>query len=282
MSISARQHFDFFLFIADSSVHNEVDRSDFKAKRSLTASSETIVIDRNKCTSTPFNSKIPVLHPRSDPLYYEEPRREQGLKLVNDGSLKKICSNSKIPVSTKRPSSRRVLRQPFTPYAQNYHRRHPELDKVPPRRNDSGAASGRYTHVKSKLAAYIHRPTKMDALKSSQSKSPNDSRIKHDNAYPNFCGIKRISSRTSLDTYTCEYKAVMQFFLFFSHFSRVLQSSFEPLEYFPTSFTHSTQSYMLFRTIYTRGFSPKLTRYTPLKKRIISDWLKIFLITIWT
>ncbi|KAK7584078.1 hypothetical protein V9T40_005041 [Parthenolecanium corni] len=184
----------------------EVDQSDFKAKRSLAASSETIVIDRSKCTSTPFNSKIPVLHPRSDPLYYEEPRREQGLKPVNDNSLKKICSNSKIPVSTRRPSNRRVLREPFTPFVQNYHRRPPEMDRAPPRRNDKGVAPGRYTHVKSKLAAYINRPTKMDVLKSSQSKSPNDRRSAQDNSYQNFCGIKRISSRTSLDTYTCEYK----------------------------------------------------------------------------
>lgn len=197
----------------------EVDQSDFKAKRSLAASSETIVIDRSKCTSTPFNSKIPVLHPRSDPLYYEEPRREQGLKPVNDNSLKKICSNSKIPVSTRRPSNRRVLREPFTPFVQNYHRRPPEMDRAPPRRNDKGVAPGRYTHVKSKLAAYINRPTKMDVLKSSQSKSPNDRRSAQDNSYQNFCGIKRISSRTSLDTYTCEYKTVRYFP---SHFSRAI------------------------------------------------------------
>lgn len=193
-------------------MQNEVDSSDFKAKRSLAASTETIVIDRNKCTSTPFNSRIPVLHPRSDPLYYEEPRRDRGLKPVNQGSLRKICSNSKIPVSMKRPSSRRAPREPFTPFAQNYYRRPPEPDKVPTRRNDRGVGPGRYTHVKSKLAAYIHRPTKMDLLRNAQMKSPNDSQIKPDNVDSNFCPIKRISSRTSLDTYTCESKVVMQFF----------------------------------------------------------------------
>ncbi len=188
------------------------------SKKSFAASSETVVIDQHKDHCTPSGSRIPVPHPRSDPLdYYAVLKKHQstGLKLVNTCSLKRICSNSKIPVAMSRPHPN-VSHEKFNGNGNTFFNQLPHHDRTGAKKNEKCATTGKYNHVKSKLAAYINRPMKTDCPRSIRPKSPSEKKPKNDSSFSNFSGIKRISSRTSLDTYTCDYKLVSILRFYFS------------------------------------------------------------------
>lgn len=208
-----------------------------KPKSLLAASTETVVLDCNKNQQTPFTSKIPVFHSRSDDglsFCSEDMRknRKAGLNFIQPGSLKRICSNSKIPVSTRKPFRNTDQNRHFLPTSSYSFKQVPNQSRPVPKRTEKNC-SGKYTHVKSKLAAYIHRPMKTDCPKINRSTSPLDKRLRNDSPYSNFSCIRRISSRSSLDTYTCDNKMVSIFFFSFS-FSKttlLLQITNHPFQF---------------------------------------------------
>lgn len=201
-------------------------------QKSLAVSSESVILEK-KDLCTPFNSKIPILHVKSDPgdFYLSDKKTPVGRKLLNSGSLKRICSNSKIPIRSDKKKFMQMYGLDKSPidFSRTKPTQQTDQNKILAKRNDNKNCTGKYNHVKSKLAAYIHRPSKVDTKYAYSSSNPKSNfkasldckKTKVDIGYSyntnsSNCHIRREESRTSLDTYICDYKMVTYVYCFIS------------------------------------------------------------------
>lgn len=207
--------------------HNDLRKPNSRQLPSFAASSETVIFDKNKDLCTPCNSKIPVFHTKSDPIDFYEPEKKTptgptGRKPLNPETLKRSGSTSRIPIRNARKKNYEAYSQNKSPvdYFRNASVRQTDRNEQQMKLDRNG--NGKYNHVKSKLAAYIHRPSKIDTkyvysssnIRNNSKSSLESKKTKDDYGHSqnaNSSGsyyIKRVESRTSLDTYTCDYKMV--------------------------------------------------------------------------
>jgi len=179
----------------------------------LPLSTDTITSNQNE---SPSHSKVPVpiLTVRTDDVtaVEEQERNSPYNKLVDTHSLRRVCSSSKIPVSKRRLNTEIQKRNLVSLSTERCFQRQPTSSREASQKCFEKNTSNKYSHIKSKVAAYIHhhRSAKTDFVTRSnttRSMSPIDSKSR-DEANTSEGGIKGMSSRTSLETYPCEYKMV--------------------------------------------------------------------------